>query len=100
MKPQVEVFAADSAHQHRRGVRLFVGVHLAAVAAIYVIAVIVGGGFASPPLPTLTVAKANTSAARATSVRTDTQRSALPAATKPIPDWAGRAELAAPWEQR
>jgi hypothetical protein len=41
----------QSPRKHRAIVRLFVGAHLLGAAAIYGIALAVGGGFAEPPFP-------------------------------------------------
>lgn len=104
MKPRGDTDASgtEQASGHRRGVRVFVALHLAAVGIIYAIAVTVGGGFAGPPMPPITVAMASPPAAPAT--RAPTPPMAQPTtphhAPAPLPDWTRRAEIPAPWESR
>lgn len=102
MKPRAETDAsgAGQASGPRRGVRVFVALHLAAVGMIYAIAVTVGGGFAGPPMPPITVAIASPPAAPATRAPTPPPPTTSLPAPAPLPDWTRRAELPAPWESR
>lgn len=104
MKPRADTDASapEKAGGHRRGVRVFVALHLAAVGIIYAIAVTVGGGFAGPPMPPITFAMASPPAVPAT-------RAPMPPTTQPttphlapasLPDWTRRAEIPAGWESR
>jgi len=77
-----------------------VALHLGAVVAIYEVAVVVGGGFAGPPMPPLTVAMASPQAALATPVPIATAPTAPTGSPAPLPEWTRRAEVAAPWEPR
>ncbi len=102
MKPDTESEDAVSAGRHRRGVRLFVVLHLGAFATIYALAVALGGGWAGPPMPPLAAASASASPAAAAPQRPrpgrETPASTLP--TADLPAWAQRAEVSAPWESR
>lgn len=100
MKPGTEATGATSTGRQRRSVRLFVALHLGAVGAIYAIALLVGGGFAGPPMPSPTVAMANPPALPAAAVPTAALRSAPATAPAPLPEWTRRPEIAAPWESR
>ncbi|GAP36792.1 hypothetical protein ISF6_2632 [Piscinibacter sakaiensis] len=82
--------------------RVFVALHLAAVGIIYAIAVTLGGGFAGPPMPPITVATASPPAVpvtRALAPPTSQPTTSL-LAPAPQPDWTRRAEIPAPWEPR
>lgn len=104
MKPRAETDASgtEQAGRHRRGVRVFVALHLAAVGIIYAIAVTLGGGFVGPPMPPITVAMASPAAAPATRAPAPptTQPPTPHLAPAPLPDWTRRAETPAPWESR
>lgn len=100
MKPEADSPDAVPERRHRRGVRLFVALHLGAVGAIYAVAVVVGGGFSGPPMPLLTAAMAAPQpnpASPAPFVAVPGAQTAVPA---PLPEWTRRAEVAAPWEPR
>ncbi len=101
MKPDTESEDAVSAGRHRRGVRLFVALHLGAFATIYALAVALGGGWAGPPMPPLAAASASPAAAAAPHRPRPGRET--PASTQPtadLPAWAQRAEVSAPWESR
>ena len=100
MKPDTEAPDALVAVRPRRGVRLFIALHVGAVGTIYAIALIVGGGFAGPPMPPLTVVMAQpptTPAPLAPAVAAQRAPTFEPA---PLPEWARRVEITAPWESR
>lgn len=100
MKPGSDASGRAGAGRHRRGVRLFVALHLVAVGTIYAVAVSVGGGFAGPPMPPATVALASTPAAPATPATAGPLSAAQPVAPAPLPDWTRRAEIPPPWDSR
>ena len=100
MKPDTDTPDTARAGRHRRGVRLFVALHLGAVGAIYAVAVVVGGGFSGPPMPPLTVAMASPQAALATPVPIATTTVAPTVAPAPLQEGMRRVEVAAPWESR
>jgi hypothetical protein len=101
VKPAAKSSDAVPERRHRRGVRLFVALHLGAVGTIYAIALVVGGGFAGTPMPPITTAMASPDHVPATlpegAETLTTDRSVAPV---PVPDWTQRTEIAAPWEQR
>lgn len=106
MKPDERVPSRAASGQQRRGVRLFVALHLGAVGTIYAIALAVGGGFSGPPMPPiptmppirvapatpLAVPPALTLGGAVPSPRTNAPARA--------PEWTQRAEVSAPWELR
>lgn len=100
MRPDTETSEAARAGRQRRGVRLLVALHLGAVGALYAVAVVVGGGFAGPPMPLLTVAMGSPQPALATPVPITTAPAAPTGTPAPLPEWTRRAEVAAPWEPR
>lgn len=98
MKPEADASGTAQAGRHRRGVRIFVALHLAAVGTLYAAAVTVGGGFAGPPMPPIAHARASPPAlpaAPALAPAAPERHAATPAFP---PDWTRRAEIAAPWE--
>lgn len=100
MKPDTNASGEAELDRDRRRVRLFVAMHLAGVGIIYAVAVTVGGGFAGPPMPPITVTIASLPAApatRAPALALSAEQS-LNAAV--MPDWAHRFEIPAPWESR
>ena len=98
MKPADGSSDAVPEGKHRRGVRLFVALHLGAVGTIYAIALVVGGGFAGSPLPPITTAMASPDHVPATlPERAETLPTVRSAAPVPVPDWTRRTEIAAPW---
>lgn len=104
MRPAVESAPSRS---HRRGLRLFVALHLGAVGAIYAVALAIGGGRAGPPMPPLAAAVA-VAATRAPAPASQVEPTAhlvdpTPSRTEgpsTLPAWTQRAEVAAPWEAR
>lgn len=90
----------EQAGRQRRGVRLFVALHLAAVGVIYAVAVTVGGGFAGPPMPPITVAMASPPKLSVGRTPAPALPMTQPLAPAPLPDWTRRAEIPAPWESR
>ena len=98
MKPASEQPDGIPVGSQRRRVRFFVALHLGAVGTIYAVAVVVGGGFAGPPMPPLTVAMARPQAAPATQPPSVAAPVAVPVAPSPTPEWTRRPEIAAPWE--
>lgn len=85
----------------RRAVRLFVAVHVAGVAAIYGIALVIGGGWGAGvlPLPSDTQRSAASKPAAARhAVAQGGQHT--PATAQALPGWTQRVEVAAPWEVR
>lgn len=74
--------------------------HVGAVGAIYAVALVVGGGFAGPAMPPLTVAMDHPQPARATLAPRGMVSAAPLAAPAPEPDWTRRPQIAAPWESR
>lgn len=100
MKPDAESSDAAPAGRHRRRVRRFVALHLGAVCVLYAVAVVVGGGFAGPPMPPLTVAMANPQSIPASPAPIVAVPGAAMVAPAPLPQWMTRAEIAAPWEAR
>ncbi len=100
MKPDTDASGAAEVDRDRRRVRHFVALHLAAVGIIYAVAVTVGGGFAGPPMPPITVTMASPPAApakRAPAPALSAEQSFYAAV---LPDWAHRFEIPAPWESR
>jgi hypothetical protein len=81
-----------------------VALHLGAVGTIYVVALVLGDGFAGPTMPPPTVAMASPQAALSAPGPTATSPAAPTfaptAAPAPLPEWTRRAEVAAPWEPR
>ena len=100
MRPDTEAPEAARAGRHRRGVRLFVALHLGAVGAIYAVAVVVGGGFTGPPMPPLTVAMAKSQPIPAMPYPRIPVAAAPMVGPAPRPEWTRRPEIAAPWESR
>jgi hypothetical protein len=77
---------------------VFVGAHVLALAALYALALWAGGGVGSVGLPPdLQLAQAQRSVAVSSSPQ---QSSESKSSAVPLPAWAQRAELAAPWEAR
>ena len=97
MKPDTEAPGAVPARQPRRGVRLFVALHLVAIGTIYAVAWVVGGGFAGPPMPVPTAAMPNLPAIPPAPVPTAPRQQTQTVAQVPLPEWTRRAEVAAPW---
>jgi hypothetical protein len=81
----------------RRRVRLFVGAHLLALAALYALALWAGGGIGGVGIPPdLQLAQAQRPAAASPpSHSADSAGRAVP-----IPAWAQPAELSSPWDAR
>ena len=100
MRPDAESPDAVPERRHRRGVRLFVALHLGAVGAIYAVALVVGGGFTGPPMPPLPLAVAKPQPIAASPAPMVAVTGAQTAVPTPLPAWTGRAEIAAPWEPR
>lgn len=100
MRPDSQAASAAAAGGQRRRVRIFVALHLGAVGAIYAAALIVGGGFAGPPMAPLTAASASThrDAPRPTSHAQPV--AATPSDAAAWPAWMTRADVAAPWAPR
>jgi hypothetical protein len=96
VKPDTDASGAAEVDRDRRRVRLFVALHLAAVGIIYAVAVTVGGRFAGPPMPPITVTMA-APATRAPAPALSAEQSFNAAV---LPDWAHRFEIPAPWESR
>jgi hypothetical protein len=100
VKPASEQPDGIPVGSQRRRVRFFVALHLGAVGTIYAVAVVVGGGFAGPPMPPLTVAMARPEVAPTTQHPSVAAPVAVPAIPAALPDWTSRSEIAAPWESR
>lgn len=101
MKHDTEAPEVTPASRHRRGVRLFIALHLIAVGAIYAIALVVGGGFAGPPMPPITTAMASpVHAPTVPPAPFETMPTERPVAPATLPEWTRRTEIAAPWESR
>ena len=98
MKPASEQPDGIPVGSQRRRVRFFVVLHLGAVGTIYAVAMVVGGGFAGPLMPPLTVAMARPEVAPATQHPSVAAPAAVPVAPSPTPEWTRRPEIAAPWE--
>lgn len=81
----------------RRRIRLFVGAHLLALAALYALALWAGGGIGGVGIPPdLQLAQAQRPAAASPpSHGADSSGPAVP-----LPAWAQQAELAPPWDAR
>ncbi|NUZ07390.1 hypothetical protein HQN59_16625 [Schlegelella sp. ID0723] len=96
---------ADSAAEplgadQRRRVRIFVALHLGALAMIYAIAWSVGGGFAGPSMPAPDALAAVAQKAEAPLIPVTQTPAPATSAPDPLPAWAERVETQAPWEQR
>ncbi len=104
MKPDAEAAPAASDRAQRRRVRLFVALHLGAVGIIYAVALVLGGGFAGPPVPPVASTLAHASVKLPTSAATPspavTDPAANPSVLTVLPDWTRRAEIPPPWEPR
>jgi hypothetical protein len=77
-----------------------VALHLGAVGTIYVVALVLGGGFAGPTKPLLTVTMAKPQPIPAMPVPRVAEAETPMVAPAPLPEWTKRPEIAAPWEPR
>lgn len=92
--PAARVRVVEPDERQRARLRWFLAAHLAAVLAIYVTAVTVGGGLASPPFPP-DLPHRNATAAQPASG--DTRPAAAAAARQVASDWPSAPDVSAPW---
>jgi hypothetical protein len=94
----VDTPARDASTGRRHAVRVFVALHVGAVVAIYAVALAIGGGLASPPLPPQAAGGPAGSQRPLVAQVPVAPPSARPTAAAPA--WSERVEVAAPWEGR
>jgi hypothetical protein len=100
VKPGAESSNAVPAGGYRRGVRLFVALHLSALGTIYAVAVIAGGGLAGSPIPSLAAATASPAASVSVMPRLDRNAQPDPLPPTDLSAWTQRTEISSPWEPR
>jgi hypothetical protein len=100
VKPDATLPSTPRADDQRRRVRLFVALHLAAVGAIYALALLAGGGHGGPPMPPPGAAPVTAQAAAAVRMPPTPGGPSITPTAPALPAWAQRVETAGPWESR
>jgi hypothetical protein len=100
VKPDTDASGAAEVDRHRRSVRLFLALQLAAVVVTYAVALTVGGGFAGPPMPPITVTMTSPPVAPTTRALDPALSSEQPFSAAVLPAWTRRPEVPAPWDSR